>query len=136
MMAKGTDGWILLASNDLEGTFARLQAGDAEVAQEPTEQPYGVRDCAVRDPAGNLIRIRGVRDRQRTRSRERRRRSKACPATWVGGCSTRPRTPSPRVSRWWLWWPLESRSQLRFSRRSCFGGRARALLTSSQLMGQ
>ena len=57
MMAKGTYAVILLAAKDLDGTFARLQAGDAEVVQEPTDQPYGVRDCAVRDPAGNLIRI-------------------------------------------------------------------------------
>jgi catechol 2,3-dioxygenase-like lactoylglutathione lyase family enzyme len=60
MMAKGTYGWILLATKDLDGTFARLQAS-AEVVQEPTEQPYGVRDCAVRDPAGNLIRIQELR---------------------------------------------------------------------------
>jgi catechol 2,3-dioxygenase-like lactoylglutathione lyase family enzyme len=52
-----TYGWILLATKDLDGTFEQLQASDAEVVQEPTEQPYGVRDCAVRDPAGNLIRI-------------------------------------------------------------------------------
>jgi catechol 2,3-dioxygenase-like lactoylglutathione lyase family enzyme len=57
MMAKGTYGWILLATKDLDGAFDRLQAGGAEVVQEPTEQPYGVRDCAFRDPAGNLIRI-------------------------------------------------------------------------------
>jgi predicted enzyme related to lactoylglutathione lyase len=57
MMAKGTYGWILLATGDLDGTFERLQASDAEVVQEPMEQPYGVRDCAVRDPAGNLVRI-------------------------------------------------------------------------------
>jgi catechol 2,3-dioxygenase-like lactoylglutathione lyase family enzyme len=57
MMAKGTYGGILLASADLDETFARVQAGDVEVVQEPAEQPYGVRDCAVRDPAGNLIRI-------------------------------------------------------------------------------
>ena len=61
MMAKGTYGWILLATSDLDGTFARLEAGGAEVVQEPTEQPYGVRDCAVRDPAGNLIRIQELR---------------------------------------------------------------------------
>ena len=42
-------------------TFERLQASDAEVVQEPTEQPYGVRDCAVRDSAGNLIRIQELR---------------------------------------------------------------------------
>ena len=57
MMAKGTYAGILLATKDLDGTFERLLAGDAEIVQEPTEQPYGVRDCAVRDPAGNLIRI-------------------------------------------------------------------------------
>jgi len=57
MMAKGTYGGILLATEDLDGTFDRLQSSDAEVIQEPTDQPYGVRDCAVRDPAGNLIRI-------------------------------------------------------------------------------
>jgi catechol 2,3-dioxygenase-like lactoylglutathione lyase family enzyme len=57
MMAKGTYGIITLATADLDGTFERLQAGDAEVVQEPTEQPYGIRDCAFRDPAGNLIRI-------------------------------------------------------------------------------
>ena len=60
MMAKGTYGWILLASKDLDATFERLQARDAEVVQEPTQQPYGVRDCAFRDPAGNLIRISEV----------------------------------------------------------------------------
>ncbi|MGE3288395.1 MAG: VOC family protein [Pseudonocardia sp.] len=57
MMAKGTYGGLLLAAKDLDGTFERLQAGGAEVVQEPTEQPYGVRDCAFRDPAGNMIRI-------------------------------------------------------------------------------
>ena len=57
MMAKGTYASVVLATDDLEGTFDRLQAGDAEVVQEPTEQPYGVRDCAFRDPAGNLVRI-------------------------------------------------------------------------------
>ena len=61
MMAKGTYGWILLATKDLDGTFAKLESTDAEVVQEPTEQPYGVRDCAVRDPAGNLIRIQELR---------------------------------------------------------------------------
>jgi catechol 2,3-dioxygenase-like lactoylglutathione lyase family enzyme len=61
MMAKGTYGWILLATKDLDGTFDHLQAGATEVVQEPTEQPYGIRDCAVRDPAGNLIRIQELR---------------------------------------------------------------------------
>jgi catechol 2,3-dioxygenase-like lactoylglutathione lyase family enzyme len=57
MMAKGTYAAILLATPDLDDVFARLQAGDVEIVQEPIDQPYGVRDCAVRDPAGNLIRI-------------------------------------------------------------------------------
>ncbi|MDQ6934824.1 MAG: VOC family protein [Actinomycetota bacterium] len=61
MMAKGTYGWILLATTDLDGIFERLQGGDVEVVQEPTEQSYGARDCAVRDPAGNLIRIQELR---------------------------------------------------------------------------
>jgi uncharacterized glyoxalase superfamily protein PhnB len=61
MMAKGTYAIITLATHDLDGTFERVQASDAEVVQEPTEQPYGVRDCAVRDPAGNLIRINELR---------------------------------------------------------------------------
>ena len=61
MMAKGTYAIIILATTDLKGTFARLQASEAEVVQPPTEQPYGVRDCAFRDPAGNLIRINELR---------------------------------------------------------------------------
>ena len=61
MMAKGTYARLILATKDLDGTFERLQAGDAEVVQEPTEQPYGVRDCAFRDPAGNHIRINELR---------------------------------------------------------------------------
>jgi catechol 2,3-dioxygenase-like lactoylglutathione lyase family enzyme len=62
MMAKGTYASINLATNDVDGTFERLQASDSsEVVQEPTDQPYGVRDCAFRDPAGNLIRIQELR---------------------------------------------------------------------------
>jgi catechol 2,3-dioxygenase-like lactoylglutathione lyase family enzyme len=57
MMAKGTFAIITLATKDLDGTFERLQASGVEVVQEPTDQPYGIRDCAIRDPAGNLIRI-------------------------------------------------------------------------------
>jgi catechol 2,3-dioxygenase-like lactoylglutathione lyase family enzyme len=60
MMAKGTYGIIVLATKDLDGTFERLQAGDTEIVQEPTDQPYGIRDAAVRDPAGNLIRINQI----------------------------------------------------------------------------
>ncbi|MFC4050126.1 VOC family protein [Actinomadura syzygii] len=62
MMAKGTYGIITLATADLDGTFERLQASHAaEVVQEPTEQPYGIRDCAFRDPAGNMVRINELR---------------------------------------------------------------------------
>ena len=57
MMAKGTFGSVLLATADLEGTFEKLQAGDVDIVQEPTDQDWGVRDCAVRDPAGNMVRI-------------------------------------------------------------------------------
>ncbi|MBA2952708.1 VOC family protein [Nocardioides sp. MAH-18] len=60
MMAKGTYGWILLASDDVDATFDAVQAKGAEVVQEPVDQPYGLRDCAFRDPAGNLVRIRAV----------------------------------------------------------------------------
>jgi uncharacterized glyoxalase superfamily protein PhnB len=57
MMAKGTYGGVVLATEDLAGVFERLVAGGADVVQEPTDQPYGIRDCAFRDPAGNMIRI-------------------------------------------------------------------------------
>jgi uncharacterized glyoxalase superfamily protein PhnB len=57
MMAKGTFAGINLATKDLDATFEKLQARGAEVVQEPTDQPYGIRDSAVRDPAGNLLRI-------------------------------------------------------------------------------
>jgi len=61
MMAKGTYATLLLATKDLDGTFERLQASGAEVVQEPIDQPYGVRDCAFRDPAGNLLRLQQLR---------------------------------------------------------------------------
>ncbi|GIH61949.1 VOC family protein [Microbispora siamensis] len=61
MMAKGTYAMITLATEDLDGFFDRLQTSGAEIVQEPIEQPYGVRDFAVRDPAGNLIRINELR---------------------------------------------------------------------------
>ncbi len=61
MMAKGTYAIITLATADLDATFEHLQAGGADIVAEPTDQPYGIRDCAVRDPAGNLIRINEVR---------------------------------------------------------------------------
>ena len=57
MMAKGTYASVNLATPDVDGTFERLQATDAEVVQEPIDQPYGIRDCAFRDPSGNLVRI-------------------------------------------------------------------------------
>lgn len=61
MMAKGSYATLLLATKDLDGTFERLQGNDVDIVQEPTDQPYGLRDCAVRDPAGNLIRIQELR---------------------------------------------------------------------------
>jgi catechol 2,3-dioxygenase-like lactoylglutathione lyase family enzyme len=62
MMAKGTYAGVNLATADLDGAFERVQASDAaDVVQEPTDQPYGVRDCAFRDPAGNMIRIQELR---------------------------------------------------------------------------
>ena len=61
LMAKGSYFGVNLATADLDGTFAKLEASGAEVVQEPTDQPYGLRDCAFRDPAGNLIRIQELR---------------------------------------------------------------------------
>lgn len=61
MMAKGSYATLLLGADDLDGVFERLQASDVDIVQEPTDQPYGLRDCAVRDPAGNLIRIQQLR---------------------------------------------------------------------------
>ncbi|MEU9508759.1 VOC family protein [Micromonospora sp. NPDC048170] len=61
LMAKGSYFGVNLATADLDDTFAKLEASSAEVVQEPTEQPYGVRDCAFRDPAGNMIRIQELR---------------------------------------------------------------------------
>ena len=60
MMAKGTYAILTLASKDLDATFEKLQAADVDIVQEPIDQPYGIRDCAVRDPFGNLIRINQV----------------------------------------------------------------------------
>lgn len=60
MMAKGTYAILTLATRDLDETFAKLEANGADIVQEPIEQPYGIRDCAVRDPAGNLLRINEV----------------------------------------------------------------------------
>ena len=61
MMAKGTYGGILLATKDLDATFEHLQASNVDIVQEPIDQDYGIRDCAVRDPAGNMVRIQEAR---------------------------------------------------------------------------
>ena len=61
MMAKGTYAMLTLATPDLDETFAKLESSGAEIVQEPIDQPYGIRDCAVRDPAGNLLRINEAR---------------------------------------------------------------------------
>jgi len=60
LIAKGSYGALTLATDDLDGLFDRLQASGADVVQEPTDQPYGVRDCAFRDPTGNLLRINAL----------------------------------------------------------------------------
>ena len=57
LIAKGTYGALTLAVDDLDALFETLQGSGADVVQEPTDQPYGVRDCAFRDPSGNLLRI-------------------------------------------------------------------------------
>ena len=61
MMAKGTYGMLMLASDDLDGLFARIEAAGVEVVEPPTDQPYGSRDCSLRDPAGNMIKIQQTR---------------------------------------------------------------------------
>jgi uncharacterized glyoxalase superfamily protein PhnB len=61
MMAKGTFASINLATKDLASTFEKVAASGAEVVQEPVDQPYGIRDCAFRDPAGNMVRIQELR---------------------------------------------------------------------------
>jgi uncharacterized glyoxalase superfamily protein PhnB len=62
MMAKGTYGMLMLASDDLDGTFAKIAAsGNVEIVEPPTDQPYGSRDCSLRDPAGNMIKIQQAR---------------------------------------------------------------------------
>lgn len=57
LLAKGSYFGVNLATDNLNDTFSTLEASGTEVVQEPTDQPYGVRDCAFRDPAGNMIRI-------------------------------------------------------------------------------
>ncbi|MFI6395205.1 VOC family protein [Nonomuraea sp. NPDC050540] len=60
LMAKGSYAGIVLATSDLDATFERVQAAGADVVQEPADQPYGLRDCAFRDPAGNMVRINQI----------------------------------------------------------------------------
>jgi len=60
MMAKGTYAILLLTTTDLDAAFGRIRASGAEIVEEPTLQPYGIRDCAVRDPAGNLLRVQAL----------------------------------------------------------------------------
>jgi catechol 2,3-dioxygenase-like lactoylglutathione lyase family enzyme len=57
LLAKGLLGRLNFSTSDLEGTFDRVQATGADIVQEPMDMPYGTRECAFRDPAGNLIRI-------------------------------------------------------------------------------
>jgi uncharacterized glyoxalase superfamily protein PhnB len=61
MMAKGTYGMLMLASEDLDGDFEKIAANDVEIVEPPTDQPYGSRDCSLRDPAGNMIKIQQAR---------------------------------------------------------------------------
>jgi catechol 2,3-dioxygenase-like lactoylglutathione lyase family enzyme len=61
MMAKGTYAGIVLATPKLDEAFAKLEAAGVDIVQEPTDQDYGIRDAAIRDPAGNLIRLQELR---------------------------------------------------------------------------
>ncbi len=63
LLAKGMLRGVIFATEDCDATFARIQASGAEVVQEPMDQPYGVRDCAFRDPSGNLLRFNQPRAR-------------------------------------------------------------------------
>ena len=57
LLAKGMLRGVIFSTDDCDATFGRIQASGAEVLQEPTDMPYGVRDCAFRDPAGNMLRF-------------------------------------------------------------------------------
>lgn len=57
LMAKGSYGGIVLATEDVDAAFATIEGRGADIVQEPIDQPYGVRDCAFRDPAGNMVRL-------------------------------------------------------------------------------
>jgi catechol 2,3-dioxygenase-like lactoylglutathione lyase family enzyme len=57
LVAKGALNGVHFHTDDLDASFEKLRAADAEIVQEPTDQPWGTRDCAVRDPSGNMVRI-------------------------------------------------------------------------------
>lgn len=57
LLAKGLLRGVIFSTDDVDATFERLRAAGADVLQEPIDQPYGVRDCAFRDPAGNMLRF-------------------------------------------------------------------------------
>ena len=57
LLTKGVLPAVIFRAGDLGATFERLRASGAEVLQEPMDQPWGPRDCAFRDPSGNLVRI-------------------------------------------------------------------------------
>lgn len=60
LMAKGSFGGVVLATENVDAAFAEIEARGADIVQEPIDQPYGIRDCAFRDPAGNMIRLQQV----------------------------------------------------------------------------
>ncbi len=57
LLAKGALNGVHFHTDDLDATFEKVRASGAEIVQEPQDQPWGARDCAVRDPSGNLVRI-------------------------------------------------------------------------------
>ncbi|MFH8842795.1 VOC family protein [Streptomyces sp. NPDC017868] len=57
LLAKGLLRGVVFSTQDVDATFERVRAAGGEVLQEPVDQHYGVRDCAFRDPAGNMIRF-------------------------------------------------------------------------------
>ena len=63
LLAKGQLRGVIFTTDDCDATFERIRAGGGEVLQEPIDQPYGVRDCAFRDPSGNMLRFNQPRGR-------------------------------------------------------------------------
>lgn len=63
LLAKGALNGVHFHADDLDAAFAKIKAAGAEIVQEPTDQPWGVRDCALRDPSGNLVRMDQARSR-------------------------------------------------------------------------